>query len=200
MAASAGLGVGLGYHGAGGRGHTDCGIGTDGGFTSTVVSETWVPTRTLRPVALPRGSANSVGALRNRPWPFGPLSASQLRSGWVQYDLHAHADQLGCCSGRHREDERDRRHGFGGTADDYEIGNERVFKTADNSQGLTYAEAARRAIELGGKFSGEEYPDDINPLTQIAVQAWPDRVWWVLPKTIFPCRSTTRQRDRVYGN
>jgi CO/xanthine dehydrogenase Mo-binding subunit len=59
---------------------------------------------------------------------------------------------------------------LGGTADDYEIGDERVFKTADNSQGLTYAEAARRAMELGGKFSGEEYPDDINPLTQIAVQ------------------------------
>ena len=59
---------------------------------------------------------------------------------------------------------------LGGTADDYEIGDERVFKTADNSQGLTYAEAARRAMELGGKFSGEVYPDDINPLTQIAVQ------------------------------
>ena len=47
---------------------------------------------------------------------------------------------------------------LGGTADDYEIGDERVFKTADNSQGLTYAEAARRAMELGGKFSGRSIP------------------------------------------
>ncbi|MEQ8954947.1 MAG: xanthine dehydrogenase family protein molybdopterin-binding subunit, partial [Gammaproteobacteria bacterium] len=49
-------------------------------------------------------------------------------------------------------------------------GNERVFRTDDNTVGLTYAQTAQRAIELGGRFAGEEYPDDINPLTQLAVQ------------------------------
>ena len=53
---------------------------------------------------------------------------------------------------------------------DYEIGGERVYRSDDNSIGLTYAQTAQRAIELGGKFDGTEYPEDINPLTQLAVQ------------------------------
>ena len=60
---------------------------------------------------------------------------------------------------------------LGGNADDYEIGDERVFLSADSSQGMSYAQAAQRAIELGGKFSGQEYPEDINPITQRAVAA-----------------------------
>jgi xanthine dehydrogenase molybdenum-binding subunit len=60
---------------------------------------------------------------------------------------------------------------LGGAADDYEIGDERVFLSTDTSQGMTYAQAAQRAMELGGKYSGQEYPDDINPITQRAVQA-----------------------------
>jgi CO/xanthine dehydrogenase Mo-binding subunit len=59
---------------------------------------------------------------------------------------------------------------LGGSPDDYEIGGERIFRSDDNSVGMTYGQAAQRGMELGGKFSGEEYPDDINPLTQIAVQ------------------------------
>lgn len=59
---------------------------------------------------------------------------------------------------------------FGGTVDDYSIGEERVFKTSTPAEGFTYAEAAQRAIELGGKYSGQEYPDDINELTALAVQ------------------------------
>jgi CO/xanthine dehydrogenase Mo-binding subunit len=59
---------------------------------------------------------------------------------------------------------------FGGSVDDYSIGEERVFKTSDSSQGLSYGEAAARAIELGGRYNGEEYPDDIHPITQRAVQ------------------------------
>ncbi|MBT8147199.1 MAG: molybdopterin-dependent oxidoreductase, partial [Gammaproteobacteria bacterium] len=34
----------------------------------------------------------------------------------------------------------------------------------------TYGEAAAKAIELGGAYSGQEYPEDINPITQRAVQ------------------------------
>lgn len=59
---------------------------------------------------------------------------------------------------------------LGGSADDYDIGGERVFRTDDNSVGMTYAETAQRAMALGGRFAGEEYPNDINPLTQLAVQ------------------------------
>jgi CO/xanthine dehydrogenase Mo-binding subunit len=57
---------------------------------------------------------------------------------------------------------------LGGAPDDYEIGGERVFAKADNAKGLTYAQAAQRAIELGGKFDGHENPTDINPMTAAA--------------------------------
>jgi xanthine dehydrogenase molybdenum-binding subunit len=55
---------------------------------------------------------------------------------------------------------------LGGAPDDYDIGGERVFAKADNTRGLTYAQAAQRAIELGGKFAGHEVPDDLNALTK----------------------------------
>jgi len=58
----------------------------------------------------------------------------------------------------------------GGAPDDYDVGGLRVFKITDPSQGLTYAQAAQRAIELGGKFSGETPPDDIHEVTRLAVR------------------------------
>ncbi len=54
---------------------------------------------------------------------------------------------------------------LGGEPDDYDIGDHRVFRTADPETGMTYREAAARAIELGGKFDGHELPGDINPMT-----------------------------------
>ncbi|MEX2469904.1 MAG: xanthine dehydrogenase family protein molybdopterin-binding subunit [Pseudohongiellaceae bacterium] len=59
---------------------------------------------------------------------------------------------------------------FGGEAGDYSIDGERVFRTDEPGQGLSYGEAAARAIELGGAYSGETWPDDIHPITQRAVQ------------------------------
>jgi CO/xanthine dehydrogenase Mo-binding subunit len=58
---------------------------------------------------------------------------------------------------------------LGGSLEDYDIGEERVFRTDDPSVALTYAVAAQRAIELGGKYSGREMPEDIHPVTQRAV-------------------------------
>src|SRR5690606_35830926 len=57
---------------------------------------------------------------------------------------------------------------FGGTPDDYDIGDERVFRTDNPETGLTYAAAAQRAVELGGKFAGHEVADDLNDLTKAA--------------------------------
>jgi len=59
---------------------------------------------------------------------------------------------------------------MGGTADDYDIADERVFSKEDPSMSMTYADAASRAIELGGKYSGQEVPEDINAETKEAVQ------------------------------
>ena len=55
---------------------------------------------------------------------------------------------------------------LGGTPDDYELGGARVFRRGNPSRGLSYAQAARRAIELGGAFDGHELPDDIHPFTK----------------------------------
>ena len=38
-------------------------------------------------------------------------------------------------------------------------------------RGLSFAQAARRAIELGGKFDGHELPEDINPMTRASATA-----------------------------
>ena len=43
---------------------------------------------------------------------------------------------------------------LGGAADDYDVENETVFAKADRSRSMTYAAAAQRAIELGGRYSG----------------------------------------------
>ena len=59
---------------------------------------------------------------------------------------------------------------LGGSPGDYDIGNESVFARANPSRRLTYAAAARRAVQLGGRFSGQEVPDDINPMTARAVE------------------------------
>jgi CO/xanthine dehydrogenase Mo-binding subunit len=55
---------------------------------------------------------------------------------------------------------------FGGVADDYEIGDHRVFRRDDSTVGMSYAEAAQRAIEIGGRFDGHEVPDELNPMTK----------------------------------
>ena len=59
---------------------------------------------------------------------------------------------------------------LGGEASDYDIGDEQVFLRSDPAVALTYPEAARRAIELGGRFDGHEIPDNLNSVTVRAVE------------------------------
>ncbi|MDP2645025.1 MAG: xanthine dehydrogenase family protein molybdopterin-binding subunit [Desulfobacterales bacterium] len=60
---------------------------------------------------------------------------------------------------------------LGGAPEDYQLAEERVVSKSDPSKSLTYAKAAQRAIELGGKYSGKELPEDINPITRHAAAA-----------------------------
>ena len=55
---------------------------------------------------------------------------------------------------------------FGGNAEDYDIDGERVFAKSDPAKSLTYGEAAQRAIDIGGKYSGQALPEDIFFLTK----------------------------------
>ena len=58
---------------------------------------------------------------------------------------------------------------LGGSADDYDITDETVFLKSNPSTNITFAAAAQRAIELGGKYSGHEAPEDIHAVTRMSV-------------------------------
>jgi CO/xanthine dehydrogenase Mo-binding subunit len=60
---------------------------------------------------------------------------------------------------------------LGGSASDYEVGGERVYRRGNRSQGLSFARAAQRAIELGGRYDGHELPEDINGMTTASATA-----------------------------
>jgi xanthine dehydrogenase molybdenum-binding subunit len=55
----------------------------------------------------------------------------------------------------------------GGRPEDYTVANERVFRKG--SAGMTLAQAAQRAIELGGQYDGHEAPADVNKVTKASV-------------------------------
>ena len=60
---------------------------------------------------------------------------------------------------------------LGGAAVDYDIADETVFAKSDRSRSMTYAAAAQRAIELGGRYSGQEVPEEVNDVTKLGVAA-----------------------------
>ena len=59
---------------------------------------------------------------------------------------------------------------LGGKPEDYEVANERVFRKGGGA-GMTLAQAAQRAIELGGIYDGHELPKDINKFTMASATA-----------------------------
>jgi len=62
-------------------------------------------------------------------------------------------------------------HDLGGSPQDYILGGARVHRRDNQSRGLTYAQAAARAIALGGKYDGHELPADIHPFTKTSATA-----------------------------
>ena len=60
---------------------------------------------------------------------------------------------------------------FGGSPEDFETAGGRVFARADASRGMSLGEAASRAIALGGEYSGEVLPEDLNPMTRRSATA-----------------------------
>jgi xanthine dehydrogenase molybdenum-binding subunit len=165
-----GVGVGQAYHSAGGRGfdglvvitpdgrlniHT--GVGNLGTYSHTGTSR--VAAEVLRcdweNCTVVRGRND-----RHLPWNFGQFgsnsSFTMTRTNWV-----AANDALNKLKEIAAMD-------LGGDAADYDVGGQRVFNRENPDQGLTYAEAAERAIALGGRYSGQELPDDLNPITVAA--------------------------------
>ncbi len=167
-----GLGVGIGYHGAGGRGydgllrmdsdgmlHIHCGVGNLGtySYAATCRAAAEVMQIPWERCQIHRGRSD-----RHLPHSSGQGGSNTVfthsRANWVAgQDMIAKMKEIAALE-------------LGGEADDYEIGGERVFRGDDPDAGLSYAQCAQRAMALGGRFSGEEYPEDINPLTRLAVQ------------------------------
>jgi xanthine dehydrogenase molybdenum-binding subunit len=57
---------------------------------------------------------------------------------------------------------------YGGSAEAYKVANERVSGPGGS---MTLAQAAQKAIELGGKYDGHELPDNINAFTKTSATA-----------------------------
>lgn len=167
-----GVGVGIGYHGAGGRGYDGLvRIAPDGRlFIHSGVGNlgTYSYAGTCRAAAealqVPWERCEIVNGRSDNHLPHSSGQGgsntifTHTRTNWVAaQDAITKLKEIAAAD-------------LGGSAEDYEIGDERVYQSSDPSVGLTYAQAAQRAMELGGKYSGQEYPDDINPLTQLAVQ------------------------------
>jgi CO/xanthine dehydrogenase Mo-binding subunit len=60
---------------------------------------------------------------------------------------------------------------LGGSPDDYEVAGGRVFRRGTASRGIDFAQAATRAIALGGAFDGHELPADIHAMTKTSATA-----------------------------
>ncbi len=59
---------------------------------------------------------------------------------------------------------------LGGSPENYEVANERVFRKGGGA-GMTLAQAAQKAIEMGGIYDGHEANPDVNKVTKASVAA-----------------------------
>ena len=168
-----GLGIGQGYHSAGTSGfdglvritpdgtvHLHTGVGNLGtySYASTLRAAAEVLKCDWEGCVIHNGSTDA-----NLPWASyqaGSVSIfTQTRSSYV-----AAMDAVDKMKAIAAET-------LGGDADEYDIDGERVFRVGNPAQGMSYAAVAARAVQLGGAYSGQTYPEDIHEITQRSVQA-----------------------------
>ncbi len=97
-----------------------------------------------------------------------PWSASQGGSSTTH--AHTRSNWAAAMDARQKMQEIAARD-LGGSASDYEIGGERVYRRGNRSQGMSFARVAERAIALGGTYDGHELPEDINGMTTASATA-----------------------------
>jgi CO/xanthine dehydrogenase Mo-binding subunit len=100
---------------------------------------------------------------RHLPW-------SSVQGGTMTTYAHTRANHAAGEDARQKLREIAARY-LGGAADDYEVADARVFRRGNPAQGLGFAQAARRAVELGGRYDGHELPEDINAMTVASASA-----------------------------
>ncbi len=105
-----------------------------------------------------------VGEVRRRLGQHRQAPAVDLRLG-RQPDRACH-DPRGSRGGRptrRRSCRRSPPRRSAGRPTRYQVGDERVYS---GGRSMTFAQAAKKAIELGGKYDGHEAPEDINAFTK----------------------------------
>ncbi|MBM3505579.1 MAG: xanthine dehydrogenase family protein molybdopterin-binding subunit [Alphaproteobacteria bacterium] len=168
-----GIGVGQAYHSAGsfgfdglvritpdGKIHIHTGVGNLGTFsyasTSRIAAE--VLNCKWENCIIERGDSR-----RHLPWNLGQFGSNtnytMSRTNYVAA-MDAKQKLLEIAAAN-----------LGGKPEDYDLGEEVVVSKADRSKSVTFAKAAQLAIDMGGKFSGREMAEDLNPITKASVSA-----------------------------
>lgn len=98
---------------------------------------------------------------RHLPW-------SSVQAGSQTTHAHTRANHAAAMDAQRKLQEIAARD-LGGAPGDYATGDGRVYRRSNPSTGMTFARAARRAIELGGPYDGHEMADDLNAVTKAAV-------------------------------
>lgn len=167
-----GLGIGQGYHSAGTSGfdgliritpdgtvHLHTGVGNLGtySYASTMRAAAEVLKCDWENCVIHRGNTEA-----NLPW-------ASYQAGSVSIFTQTRTSYVAAMNAVDKM-KRIAAESFGGEVDDYDIDGERVFRIDNPQQNMSYAAVAQRAIDLGGDYSGQTYPDDIHEITQRSVQ------------------------------
>jgi CO/xanthine dehydrogenase Mo-binding subunit len=165
-----GVGVTIGPHGAGsigydglmtirpdGRLHVQSGVGNLG--THSLIDLARVAADIL---AMPWDKVDVVWGDTSKGLPWSCMSVGSQTTHAMTRANHA-----GAMDAKRKLQEIAARE-LGGAPEEYELGNERVFRKGQPGRGLSYADAATRAIALGGKYDGHELPEDIHAVTKAA--------------------------------
>ncbi len=98
------------------------------------------------------------------------LAWASSQAGSQSTHAHTRANYVAAMDARRKLQEIAARD-LGGSPDEYDVGGGRVSRKGSPSRGLAFAQAATRAIALGGKYDGHEVPEDINAMTGRSVKA-----------------------------
>jgi len=167
-----GIGVTVGPHGSGSVGHdglmtirpdgrlyVQSGVGNLG--THSVIDLARVAAEIL---AVPWEKVDVIWGDTSKSLPWSCLSVGSQTTHAMTRANHAAAMDA------KRKLQEIAAHDLGGKPEDYELGDERVYRRAAPERRVSYAEAAKRAIDLGGKYDGHELPDDVHAVTKAAAK------------------------------
>ena len=191
-----GIGVAVGPHGAGsigfdglmtirpdGRLYVQSGVGNLG--THSVIDLARVAAEVLQ---MPWDRVEVIFGDTSKHLPWSPLSVgSQTTHAMTRANYAAALDAK-------RKLQEIAARDLGGSPDDYELDGRARVRRGAPGRGLSYEQAAKRALALGGKYDGHELPEDIHAVTTRAATALAGLGLMGVAKDNFP-----RHADATYS-